>query len=174
MPSEPRLSGGESILAIGVIDTAGKKFISDSDGNATFLVKLADDEVIVFNALPATSKYQVQEYATDHIASFTSESTEENTWVMAEPAKANTHSDLAIDTATETVDAVSNVSGRDQQAADDNDGTVTINFKNHKDLMTPTGLPYYGDFVYVMMALMAAGIASFFIRRKKNAMKAEA
>lgn len=153
-------SQGADLITIaggkGTVDPTARTFTSDSDGNATFMIKLKDDEVMVFNALPATATYTVEELASDHIASFTSESTEPDTWVMVLKEKANNHSDTALSTATEVVDAVSNVPGRDQNASDDNDGTVTINFRNHRDLTTPTGLPYYGDFVYVMMGIMAA------------------
>ena len=152
----------------GTIDSTAKTFTSDSDGNATFRIKLADDEVMVFNALPATSKYKVEELASDHIASFTSESTKEDTWIMTLRAKANNRSDLAVSTDVETVDAVSNVPGRTLLASDDNDGTVTINFRNHRDLLTPTGIPYYGDYVYALAAMLAAAVVIMAVRRKKE------
>lgn len=150
----------------GTIDSANKKFTSDANGNATFRIKLADDEVMVFNALPATAKYKVEELASDHIASFTSESTKNDSWIHVEKTKANTQSDNAISTSVETVDAVSNVPGRNN--AENNDGTVTIKFRNHRDLVTPTGLPYYGDFAYVIAALAAAAAVAFVVRRRKS------
>ena len=156
------LAGGK-----GIVDSSAKTFNSDGEGNATFRIKLADDEVMVFNALPATSKYRVEELASDHIASFTSESTSES-WIMDLVSKANTHSDTSISTNEETVDAVSNVPGRGQLASEDNDGTVTINFRNHRDLMTPTGIPYYGDHIYMLAALITAAVIFFIIRRKNE------
>lgn len=157
-------SGGK-----GTIDATNKKFTSDADGNATFRIKLADDEVMVFNALPATAKYKVEELASDHIASFSSESTKDATWVHVEKTKANTQSGSAITTSIETVDAVSNVAGRNN--AENNDGTVTIKFRNHRDLVTPTGLPYYGDFVYVIAALAAAAAVAFAVKRRKSSVE---
>ena len=130
------------------------------------MIKLADDEVMVFNALPATSKYQVEEHASDHIASYTSESTEPDTWIMGTPSRNNTVSGKSVSTDVETVDAVSNVPGRDFLASEDNDGTVTINFINHRDLLTPTGIPYFGEHVYVLAALAGALIVFFLVRRK--------
>jgi len=157
----------------GTIDSSAKTFTSDADGKATFKVKLADDETIVFNALPASSKYQIRELSSDHIASFTSTSTQvvssddDGGWVMELPESANTHSDLVLDTANEIVDAISNVG--EISRAEENDGTVTIMFKNHRDILTPTGLPYYGDFVYVIAGLAVAGLIIFAIRRRKQA-----
>lgn len=157
------LTGGK-----GTVDSTARTFTSDAAGNATFRIKLADDEVMVFNALPATSKYTVVEHESDHIASFTSESTNPSTWVMSLKDKANTHSDTAISTNEETVDAVSNVPGRTQQASSSNDGTVTINFRNHRDLMTPTGLPFYGDYTYALAMVTAALIIFFAVRRRRE------
>ena len=152
----------------GAVDPSAKTFTSDAEGNATFMMKLADDEVMVFNALPATAQYSVEEHASDHIASYTSESTEPDTWIMAAPEKANAHSDTALSTGKETVDAVSNVPGRSQLASEDNDGTVTINFRNHRDLLTPTGVPYFGDFAYMLAVLMTILTALFVIRVKRS------
>ena len=153
------LTGGK-----GTVDSSAKTFTSDASGNATFRIKLADDEVMVFNALPATSKYKVEELASDHIASFNSESTSE-TWVMDLREKANTKSDTAISTNEETVDAVSNVPGRANAA--NNDGTVTINFVNHRSLLTPTGIPYYGDHMNILAALICGAIVFFIVMKKK-------
>lgn len=165
-------TSGADILSVtggkGTIDSDGKTFRSDAEGNATFMIKLADDEVIVFNALPATAKYTVEEHSSDHIASFTSESTENDTWVMSLERKANNHSDMALSTATETVDAVSNVPGRTLNAAEDNDGTVTINFRNHRDLLTPTGLPFYGDFTYALAIILIGMTILLAVRRRKE------
>ena len=144
----------------GTIDSTNKTFTSTANGEATFLVKLADDETFVMNALPATAKYKASLKASNHVASYDSESTEPDTWVMAEPTKANTHSDLALDTDVETVDAIA--------TSESNDGTVTIMFKNHRDIATTTGLPYYGSFVYVLIALVIAGTVIFVIRRRKS------
>lgn len=155
------LTGGK-----GIVNSNAKSFTSDSDGNATFRIKLADDELMVFNALPATSKYKVEELKSDHIASFNSESTKPDTWVMVETDKANNHSDLAISTSEETVDAVSNVEGRANAAT--NDGTVTINFVNHRSLLTPTGIPFYGEHMNVLAALIGAGIVFFIVMRRKR------
>jgi hypothetical protein len=152
----------------GSIDAERKTFTSDADGSASFRIRLADDETMVLNALPATSKYQLTEQASDHIASFKAESTEPETWIMTKSSDANTHSDMTIATNTETVDAVSNVPGRSGQAAEDNDGTVTISFTNHRDLATPTGLPYYGDLAYVMTALMIGAAVILIIKRRKR------
>jgi hypothetical protein len=153
----------------GSVDTSAKTFTTDAEGNATFMIKLADDEVMVFNALPATSRYTVEEHESDHIASFTSESTEPDTWKMTLGEKANPHSDTALSTNEETVDAISNVPDRQREGSEDNDGTVTIKFRNHRDLMTPTGLPYYGNHIYVLVSLIGAAIVFFIVRRRKDA-----
>ena len=155
------LTGGK-----GTVDSSARTFTADADGNATFRIKLADDELMVFNALPATSKYKIEELASDHIASFNSESTNPDTWNMVQKEAANTKSDTAISTSEETVDAVSNVTGR--RTADTNDGTVTINFVNHRDLLTPTGIPFYGEHVNVLAALICAGIVFFVAMRRRD------
>lgn len=157
------LSGGK-----GSVDKTSKTFTSDADGNATFLIKLADDEVMVFNALPATAKYKVEEHKSDHIASFTSESTKPDSWIMQLTEKANTHSDLSLSTEEETVDAISNVPGRSHNASEDNDGTVTIKFRNHRDLLTTTGIPFYGSHVYVLTILIITSILLLIIRRRRS------
>jgi hypothetical protein len=153
----------------GTVNSQNKTFTSDADGNATFKIKLADDEVMVLNALPATAKYKVEEHASDHIASYTSESTKPDSWIMVNKSANNTHSDTAISTAEETVDAVSNVTGRGGSGTQENDGTVTVKFRNHRDLVTPTGLPYYGGYTYLLAALtliLAAGAFMSALRRR--------
>ena len=160
-------SQGADIVSasVGSVNSAGKTFTADASGNATFLIKLADNEVLVLNALPASSNYKVEEHATDHVGSYKVTSTS-NSAVIASAQGANTGDRTAITTAVETVDAVSNVTGRTN--SESNDGTVTIAFTNHRDLAVITGLPYYGDFVYVLAALMIVFIGAFAVYRHRT------
>lgn len=149
----------------GTVNAAEKSFSSDASGKAVFRVKLSDDEAMVFNALPASSTYKIEELASNHVTSYSAVSTSEE-WKMTEngSSKANTVNNTALATNTETVDSVSNVTDRDN--AEDNDGTVTIRFSNHRDMATVTGIPYYGDFAYVLACLVIVGAIALFIRRR--------
>ena len=53
----------------GTLDTTAKTITPDASGNATFLVKLRDDQAIKIEGLPVGATYTVNEAASDHIAS---------------------------------------------------------------------------------------------------------
>ncbi|MBQ6621502.1 MAG: hypothetical protein IJH75_01545 [Mogibacterium sp.] len=150
----------------GTVNSDAKTFTADQAGNAVFLIRLKDDEVFVMNALPASAEYRVEEHATDHIASYAITSTREETAVIAKDEDANTADHTALATDVETVDAKSNVAGRVN--ADENDGTVTIAFTNHRNLATITGLPYYGDAVSAGAAILVAAFLLLLLRRRRS------
>ena len=149
----------------GSVNTVSKTITADANGNATFGIRLADDEVLVLNALPATARYKVEEHPSDHIASYTATSTSK-TAVIAGKSAANTKDQTKLATAEETVDAVSNVAGRAN--ADANDGTVTIAFVNTRNLAVITGIPYYGGYIYAMAAVPALMVIVMIASRKRK------
>lgn len=151
----------------GVVNSLGKTFTADNAGEAEFLIKLADEEVFVMNALPAGATYKVEEHASDHIASYDVSSTSDSA-VIAKGSDANTSDQKSLATSDETVDSVSNVTGRKQN--ENNDETVTVAFNNHRNLVTITGLPYYGDFTYVLAILIIAA-ALLMTKRRIDSMK---
>lgn len=143
----------------GTVDIAAQTFTTDEQGNATFLVKMKDDEQIVLNALPRGANYTVTEAKSDHVASYalTSQKMEGDNAVenkdaaIASAAKANdTKGELA--TANETVDAA--------------DGTVTVAYTNTRDITPPTGVA--GGMAFGAMALALVGAMVVFRRRKNG------
>lgn len=143
----------------GTVDTAAQTFTTDEQGNATFLVRMKDDEQIVLNALPRGSHYTVTEAESDHVASYalTSQKMEGEKAVtnadavITSAAKANdTKGELA--TANETVDAA--------------DGTVTVAYTNTRDITPPTGVA--GGMAFGAMALALVGAMVVFRRRKNG------
>ncbi|MBR0400526.1 MAG: hypothetical protein IJH95_06920 [Mogibacterium sp.] len=139
----------------GSYSSIGRSFTSNDDGELSFKLKLASGGVLVLNALPAGAKYTIEQGPADHIASYEMTSTAGSPQIIA-ASKNNEHTDLSLSTEEETIDRA--------------DETVVISFRNHRDLVTPTGLPYHGDLAYVMTAiLMAAVILSVFgIRRRRR------
>lgn len=145
--------------AAGKVDTAAQTFTTDEQGNATFLVKMSDDEQIVLNALPRGSHYTVTEAESDHVASYalTSQKMDGNKAVanadaaIAGAAKAN-DTKGALATENETVDAA--------------DGTVTVAYTNTRDITPPTGVA--GGMAFGAMALALVGAMVVFRRRKNG------
>ncbi|MBQ3292128.1 MAG: hypothetical protein IJH43_07115 [Mogibacterium sp.] len=151
----------------GVVNTTGKTFTANDDGDAEFLIKLTDEEVFVMNALPAGATYIVKEHESDHIASYTVTSTSQSA-LIGKAQDANTTDQKSLATEEESVDSISNIRGRVPNVP--NDETVTVAFNNHRNLATVTGLPYYGDFAYVIAVLIIAA-AALLIRRSARADK---
>lgn len=152
--------GAEIVSATaGKVDTAAQTFTTDDKGNATFLVKMKDDEQIVLNALPRGANYTVTEAKSDHVASYalTSQKMEGNKAVandgasIAGAAKAN-ETKGALATEKETVDAA--------------DGTVTVAYTNTRDITPPTGVA--GGMAFGAMALALVGAMVVFRRRKNG------
>lgn len=143
----------------GTVDTAAQTFTTDEQGNATFLVKMSDDEQIVLNALPRGANYTVTEAESDHVASYalTSQKMDGNKAVandgatIAGAAKAN-KTKGALATENETVDAA--------------DGTVTVAYTNTRDITPPTGVA--GGMAFGAMALALVGAMVVFRRRKNG------
>lgn len=144
---------------VGTVDAAAQTFTADNQGNATFLVKMKDDEQIVLNALPRGANYTVTEAESDHVASYALTSQKMDGGkavtnadaVIASAAKANdTKGELA--TANETVDAA--------------DGTVTVAYTNTRDITPPTGVA--GGMAFGAMALALVGAMVVFRRRKNG------
>ncbi|MBE6040991.1 MAG: hypothetical protein E7220_00540 [Clostridiales bacterium] len=150
----------------GSINKETGKITADSDGKAEFLIKLADDEVFVINALPATSTYKAVEHESDHVASYSLSSTQDRALIVS-ASGANSKDQTAISTALETVDSVSNVPGRSKTDTN-NDGTVTIAFVNSRNIATVTGIPYNGDYIYISIAAMAAAVLIIAAGRRRK------
>lgn len=140
----------------GTLTDSGRSFTANNQGEMSFRLKLASGAVLVMNALPGGAKYTVVQGEADHIASFEMTSTEETPQILT-ASKSNEHTDMTLSTGEETVDRA--------------DGTVTVSFRNHRDLVTPTGLPYHGDIVYVIGAMLLAAVIliAFVIRRRREA-----
>jgi len=159
---EGQSTKGAKIISatVGTIsDTAAQTFTTDEQGNATFLVKMKDDEQIVLNALPRGSHYTVTEAKSDHVASYalTSQKMDGNKAVankdavIAGAAKAN-KTKGALATENETVDAA--------------DGTVTVAYTNTRDITPPTGVA--GGMAFGAMTLALVGAVVVFRRRKNG------
>lgn len=143
----------------GTVNSDNMTFTSDENGDAIFTVKLTDDEIFVMNAIPGAATYQVTEAASDHIASYEVLTTREDSAVIENVEAANTMDNTSLATAVEVVDGVSNVDGRINN--EDNDGTITVAFNNHRNLATITGVPYYGNgiFMFGLFAILSMLIA---------------
>ncbi len=127
--------------------------VSDASGNATFVVRLSDDESLVLNGIPVSAKYFMTEHASDHIASVTLTGSE-NSPVIVKASDANEDSETALSTSEETVDR--------------EDGTMTVKFVNHRNLATVTGVPEVTG-PAALLAIAGAGIlASRRKRREQN------
>ncbi len=140
----------------GTVDPELKTITADESGCATFGIKLKSGDSVVLNTLPAGATYKIEEHSSDHIASFKAESTASGTCRIETPEQSNTVKDKELSTALETVDRGAN-----------DDGTVTVTFTNHRDLVTPTGIPYHGDIQYVMAALLFI-VGIFFAARLRR------
>ena len=124
--------------------------VSDEDGNATFLVRLSDDENLVLNGIPVSADYLVTEHASDHIASVVLTGSKSSP-VIVKASDANEDSETALSTEEETVD-------RD-------DGTMTVQFINRRNLATVTGVPEATG-PAALLAIAGAGIIAS--RRKRR------
>ncbi len=124
--------------------------VSDEDGNATFLVRLSDDENLVMNGIPVSAEYFITEHASDHIASVKLTGSESSP-VIVKASDANEDSETALSTEEETVDR--------------EDGTMTVQFINHRNLATVTGVPEATG-PAALLAIAGAGIIAS--RRKKR------
>lgn len=139
---------------------SGSSFTATEEGNAILKVKLKDDDVLVINGLPLQAQYDINEAASDHVASYTVTSADdtdgEQTSVIVSASGTNqTQCEKALSTAVETVD-------RD-------DSTVTILFRNNRDLATITGVPGTSGMTYAGIAILLAAAAYLIVRRRRRA-----
>lgn len=149
----------------------GKSFTTDSSGEVSFRVKLKDDDILVINALPRSASYQVRELASDHVAQYNivssnADGADGESPVFAETGhtpggtdaarlgKANTDANKELSTETEFVDRY--------------DGTVTIIFRNNRDLATITGIAGLDYMVYAAVITVIAVMAFTIIRRRRE------
>lgn len=119
-----------------------RKIQSDESGNAQVVARLKDDEVLVINGVPVSAQYWIQEEASDHVASFGIESSAESP-VIAKMNEANSASHTSLTTAEERVDA--------------EDGTITVNYVNERNLATVTGVPVIAG-PMALLLVAAAGL----------------
>lgn len=158
----------------------GKSFTTDPDGRVSFKVKLKDGDILVLNSLPLSSSYQVTEQASDHVAQYNIVSTnktggadmEERAIRSREAAvftetnhtprgtgteylgKANPDSNMALSTEVEYVDRY--------------DGTVTIIYRNNRDLATLTGIAGLDYMVYAATLAALSVLALLIVRRRRE------
>ena len=162
----------------------GRSFITDSTGAVSFKVKLKDDDILVLNSLPRSASYQVKEQASDHVAQYNIVSSNTSggdnevpikkavstgrTPVFTETGhtpggtdaihlgKANTDANAELSTETEFVDRY--------------DETVTIIFRNNRDLATLTGIAGLDYMVYAAaLAVLLAAVLLIVKRRREYA-----
>ncbi len=105
---------------------SGKNFVSDEQGCADLVVRLQDDEKLVLNGIPVSAKYRITEQSNDHIAAFQVKGSGKTPAIQTTSGK-NEDPNQALSTAEERVDL--------------EDGTVTVNFTNHRNLAAVTGAP---------------------------------
>ena len=145
----------------------GKSFTADGTGSVKFKVKLKDDDVLVLNALPMNASYQITEEASDHVAQYNIVSTNKNGKAVfsetghtpggdddAHLGKANADAGTALSTETEFVDRF--------------DGTVTIVYRNNRDIATLTGIAGLDYAVYAAAVAALSAMALFIIRRRRE------
>lgn len=158
----------------------GKSFTTDMTGAVTFRVKLRDGDIFVLNSLPMSASYQVTEQASDHVAQYNIVSTNKSDGappllratrsggaaVFAETGhtpggtdadhlgKANTDANQALSTEVEFVDRF--------------DGTVTIIYRNNRDLATLTGVAGLDYMVYAAALAVLSMTAFLIIRRRRE------
>lgn len=142
----------------GSVDNSASTFTASADGEATFLVKIKDDQGITIKDLPNSVTYQASEAASNHIPSYavTSSNTSTTEGQKAVIAKASDSTsdqkETALATAVETVDST--------------DGNITIAYTNTRDLETITGIPDMA--IYFGIAGIVALIAFAAVRRRKD------
>ena len=158
----------------------GKSFTPDSTGAVSFKVKLKDDDILVINALPRSASYKVKELASDHVAQYnivssnvssgnTSDVTADGSGgaaVFAETGhtpggsdaahlgKANTDANTELSTETELVDRY--------------DDTVTVIFRNNRDLATITGIAGFDYMIYAAVISAIAVMAFIIVKRRRE------
>ncbi len=158
----------------------GRSFTTDSTGAVSFKVKLKDGDILVLNALPRSASYKVSELASDHVAQFnivssngisedvpaTKSAIPGGGPVFAETGhtpggsdaahlgKANTDANKELSTETEFVDRF--------------DDTVTIIFRNNRDLATITGIAGLDYMVYAAVITVIAMMAFVIVRRRRE------
>jgi len=156
----------------------GKSFTTDITGSVSFKVKLKDDEILVLNSLPLNASYQVTEQASDHVAQYNIVSTNKNEEMAARSrkygyaavfmendhtpggegieylGKANTDANTALSTEVEFVDRY--------------DGTVTIVYRNNRDLATLTGVAGLDYMVYAAALVILTMLALIIVRRRRE------
>lgn len=126
-----------------------RKIQSDESGNAQVVARMKDDEVLVINGVPVSAQYRIQEEESDHVASFDIESSEKSP-VIVKLNEANSTANTSLSTAEERVDA--------------EDGTITVNFFNERNLATVTGVPVIAG-PMALLLIAAAGLLG--ARRRK-------
>ncbi|MBQ6500594.1 MAG: hypothetical protein IJI87_04285 [Mogibacterium sp.] len=160
----------------------GKSFITDSTGAVSFKVNLKDDDILVLNSLPRSASYQVKEQASDHVAQYNIVSSNAGGGNDDIPAtrfgiasrgpvftekdhtpggtdaihlgKANTDANAELSTETEFVDRY--------------DETVTITFKNNRDLATLTGITGLDYMVYAAAFAVLLAAVLMIVRRRRE------
>lgn len=147
----------------------GRSFTTDAAGKVSFRVKLRDGEMLVLNALPRSASYRITEMESDHVAQYnivSSNKSSEHSAVFTETnhtpggsdaahlGDANTDANQALSTKLEFVDRY--------------DGTVTIIFRNNRDIATLTGVAGLDYMTYALSLALILGAGAMIVRRRRE------
>ena len=149
-----KLSGNVSVDSVttGTYDAQTGTITTTAQGDASFRLKIKDDEEVRIEALNATSKYTVSETANNHIPSYAIPAEGGQSAVIAKAADHRESDNMELSTVQETVDQ----SDKDQ----------TVAFQNKRDLATLTGSrKSMLGVMTVTVLLLLAGAVVVMIRR---------
>ena len=158
----------------------GKSFTADDTGTVTFKVNLKDEDILVLNSLPMSSSYQVTELASDHVAQYNIVSTNKYDPSVS-PVRGITAKGPALFTETGHTAGGTSAEFRGKANTDANtplstevefvdryDGTVTIVYRNNRDLATLTGIAGLDYMVYAAALAVLSALAFVIVRRRRE------
>ena len=149
-----KLSGDVDLdsISTGTYSSQNKTFTTNAQGQATFKIKLKDDQTVRIEALNATSKYTVSESANNHIPSYSITAAGGSGATIAKAQDAYTSDNLSLSTSQETVD----LADKDQ----------TVAFQNKRNLATLTGTRSSMLAMAVLAGVIMIIIAAFSAMRR--------
>ncbi len=149
-----KLSGDVEMgnVSTGTYNSQNTSITTNAQGQATFTVKLKDDEKMRIEALNATSNYTIVESANNHIPSYSISAAGGNNAAIAKAEGSNSTDNLTLSTVKETVD----ISDKDQ----------TVAFQNKRNIATLTGTRTSMLAVAVMAAVAVLAAALFSVMKR--------
>ena len=146
---EYKLSGNVDLdsISTGSYSAQNSTFTTNAQGQATFKVKLKDDQMLRIEAVNATSKYTITEEANNHIPSYSISAVGGNNATIEKASDSFTTDSLSLSTVQETVD----LADKDQ----------TVAFQNKRDIATLTGTRTSMLAMAVMAAVIMLALALF-------------